>query len=226
MRKWQGNQNIRSLTMKFKIVYDNVALEGYKKDWGFSCLAEGEKNILFDTGANADILLDNMKKMGIDVGKIDAVVLSHNHWDHTGGLSALESVSDIYAPLSFFHKIKVESNAAIHEVTGPQKLFRGIFTTGEMGISIKEQSLIIETNKGIVVLTGCAHPGLYNIITKARNFGEIYAIVGGFHDFNDTQSIANIKLIAPCHCSRNKQKIKSVFGKRCIRCGAGKVIEI
>ena len=78
--------------MRLKIVYDNEALKGYKKDWGFSCLVEGEKNILFDTGAKADILLENMKKMGIDVKKIDAVVLSHNHRDHTGGLSALEGV--------------------------------------------------------------------------------------------------------------------------------------
>ena len=212
--------------MRFKIVYDNEALKGYKKDWGFSCLVEGEKNVLFDTGAKQDILLDNMKKMGIDVKKIDAVVLSHNHWDHIGGLSALEGVSHIYVPKSFFHSIKEVCDAFVHEVNAPQKLFEGIFTTGEMGTSIKEQSLVIETRKGNVVLTGCAHPGLYNIITKARDFGEIYAIVGGFHGFNDMQSIANIPLVAPCHCSRYKQQMKNVFGKRYIGCGAGKIIEI
>ena len=72
--------------MKFKILYDNNALEGFKLDWGFSCLVENREKVLFETGADSAPLLYNMEKLKINPEDIDIVVLSHSHWDHTGGL--------------------------------------------------------------------------------------------------------------------------------------------
>ena len=208
--------------MKFRIVCDNEALKGYKKDWGFSCFIE-EKRILFDTGARKKILLENMKRMGIDAKEIYAVVLSHNHWDHIGGLPALKNV-DVYVPKSFSNEIK-KYDVIVHEVSKAEKIFDGVFTTGEIGTAIKEQSLIIKGSKGNIVLTGCAHPGLDEIVKKASKFGKIYAIIGGFHGFDVMEVIADIPFIAPCHCSSHK-KMKKFFGDRCIECKAGKTIEI
>lgn len=74
--------------MKITIIYDNEAFDkSLKNDRGFSCLIEvfGRK-ILFDTGANSDILLGNMKKLNIDPEPVDMVFISHSHWDHIGGL--------------------------------------------------------------------------------------------------------------------------------------------
>ncbi|KAA0002518.1 MAG: MBL fold metallo-hydrolase [Thermoplasmata archaeon] len=211
--------------MRFAIVCDNEALKGYKKDWGFSCFIE-EKNILFDTGARGKILMENMKRMKIDAEKIDVVILSHNHWDHIGGLSALKNIPIVYVPKSFSNKIRKKCDAIVHEVSEAERILDGVFTTGEMGTFIKEQSLIVKTSKGNVVLTGCAHPGLDEIVKKAREFGEIYAVIGGFHAFSDMTSIADIPLIVPCHCSCYKKKMKKFFRERCIECGAGKIIEI
>ena len=77
--------------MKITIVYDNEACkEGLKADWGFSCLVEAHgKRMLFDTGANGRILLENMEKLHIDPATIEEVFISHIHRDHTGGLAEL-----------------------------------------------------------------------------------------------------------------------------------------
>ena len=75
--------------MKITIVYDNNAEPGLKADWGFSALIElNEKRekILFDTGANSEILFYNLKKLNINPKDVDIIVISHRHWDHTGGL--------------------------------------------------------------------------------------------------------------------------------------------
>ncbi|MFW5946801.1 MAG: MBL fold metallo-hydrolase, partial [Candidatus Natronoplasma sp.] len=75
--------------MKVKILYDNEAKRPLKSDWGFAAFIEGEEKILFDTGNDGDILESNMQKMDVDPSKIDKVVLSHEHHDHTGGLFSI-----------------------------------------------------------------------------------------------------------------------------------------
>jgi len=84
--------------MKFTIVYDNEAKKELKQGHGFSCLVEGQKNVLVDTGWDGHLLLSNMKKLGITLEIIDSIFLSHTHWDHIGGLPTIlnqknESVS-------------------------------------------------------------------------------------------------------------------------------------
>ena len=73
--------------MKITIIYDNeTSRRDLTPDWGFACLVEAHgKNILFDAGANGAILLDNMKNLNIDPESIEIIVISHAHWDHTGG---------------------------------------------------------------------------------------------------------------------------------------------
>ena len=77
-----------------------------EKDWGFAALIEhGGKRILFDTGNNPDILARNAKAKGVDLSKLDFVVMSHRHGDHMGGLDYLLSVNPkvkIYAPKENF----------------------------------------------------------------------------------------------------------------------------
>ena len=77
-----------------------------QKDWGYAALIEyGGKRILFDTGNNGDILAQNAKAKGIDLSKLDFVVMSHRHGDHMGGLAYLLSVNPkvkIFAPKEGF----------------------------------------------------------------------------------------------------------------------------
>ncbi len=73
---------------RIKIVYDNNAERGFESGWGFSCLIEKNKDrVLFDTGANSETLLYNMRRLAINARAINIVVLSHNHGDHTGVLN-------------------------------------------------------------------------------------------------------------------------------------------
>ncbi len=218
--------------MKLRIVYDNEAKEGLESDWGFSCLLEAEKKILFDTGASAEILSRNMQRLGLKKEDIEIIALSHEHWDHIGGLDAvLHQNVAVYVPHSFTRGTKksIEEKAAeVVEVSGPADIVPGVHTTGELraGAGIKEQSLVLDTKEGVVVLTGCAHPGLENILEAAKRYGELYGVIGGFHGFDNLKSLETLKMIIPCHCTVRKEEIRRMYPEKAVWCGAGVVIEI
>jgi len=213
--------------MKLTIVYDNeVEKEDLRAGWGFSALIEGENtaSILFDTGADNPTLLHNMRKLGIPVENIGIIIISHPHYDHTGGLSGILEVNkdaEIYVPASFRGTIP---GRKVITVTSPLQISEQVFSTGELkGI---EQSLALKTDKGILVLVGCSHPGVGNIIDAASRFGRVYGIVGGFHGFHDFDRLSGLSLICPCHCTQYKSEITQLFPQQCVRCGAGLVLEL
>ena len=209
------------------IIYDNeVCKEGLEADWGFSCIIEkkGSPTILFDTGANGSILLSNMKKLGIDPSLISEVFISHNHWDHTDGLSdflKLKKRVNVYIPFSM---PKLDYAKEIISVKGPIQIHENFFSTGELkGI---EQSLVIKEEKGLVVIAGCSHPGVGNILKAASEFGKTKALIGGLHGFSEFSLIKNLELVCPTHCTQFKSKIKNLYPEKYISGGAGKVISI
>jgi len=230
------------------IVYDNNPFnEELKTEWGFSCLIRGfEKTILFDTGGSSETLLSNMKKLEIDPAEIDIIFLSHAHGDHTGGLEGFLNINnkvEVWVPETFSTKFKdkiKEKGAILREVKGPQQIIENVYTTGVLGTWIKEQSLILKTGKGLIVITGCAHPGITLIVSKAKEVvkGNVYLVLGGFHmagfskreiekviyDFKDL----GVQKAAPCHCSGKETIIlfEKEYGENFIKAGAGKVIEI
>ena len=211
--------------MKITIIYDNeVWKEGLKADWGFSCLVEAyNRKILFDTGANGSILLDNMRKLNINPTEIDDIFISHAHFDHTGGLSAfLDQNNDVTAwiPPSFRGLRNVRE---VVKLENPTELYGGIYSTGELeGI---EQSLCVETKRGIVIIVGCSHPRMEHILKAASQFGRVYGIIGGLHGTRP-ESLKDLNLICPAHCTQYKAEIKSLYPEKYVGGGAGKVIEI
>lgn len=213
--------------MKVTIVYDNeVRQPGLKSDWGFSCLIEAPDipQVLFDTGASGSILLHNMRKLGLDPSAIGIVVLSHPHWDHVGGLSDFLQVNkeaEIYPPASLGGTIPGREVTIVRE---PVQICPNVFTTGELrGI---EQSLAVDTDKGMLVIVGCSHPGVGDILDAASRWGRVYGIVGGLHGFRDFKRLKGLSLICPCHCTSYKSEIKRLFPQQCIDCGAGVVLEL
>jgi 7,8-dihydropterin-6-yl-methyl-4-(beta-D-ribofuranosyl)aminobenzene 5'-phosphate synthase len=118
------------------------------------------------------------------------------------------------------------SNVTLIEVGEAMAISQLIVTTGELGSFIKEQSLAIKTKNGLTVITGCSHPGLMNILQKASQLGEVYGVVGGFHEFSQLQALKEMKMIAPCHCTRYKKEILRLYPTSSLRCSAGCVIEI
>jgi 7,8-dihydropterin-6-yl-methyl-4-(beta-D-ribofuranosyl)aminobenzene 5'-phosphate synthase len=211
--------------MKITVIYDNEAhTAGLKSDWGFSCLIEkeGMPTILFDTGANGSILLSNMEKLRLDPRSIGSVVISHAHWDHRGGLSWILETNKkarIYLPESCPQPKGAKDVIA---VTQPLEIMSGVFSTGElMGI---EQSLAVRTEKGLTVIAGCSHPGVEHILQSASQFGAVYALVGGLHGFSRFDTIKDLSLICPCHCTHYKSEIKSLYPEKYVGGGAGKIL--
>ncbi|MDO9537372.1 MAG: MBL fold metallo-hydrolase [Thermoplasmata archaeon] len=214
--------------MKLTILYDNQAKNGFKSGWGFSCLIKyADKNIMFDTGWDANVLLHNMGKLGIAKEEIEIIVLSHAHWDHIGGLTqVMHPKMEVYVPASFSKNLKheISQRAALREVNDAREIVKGVYTTGELGEDIKEQVLAVETDDGLIVITGCAHPGLDIILKTAREFGKVIGAIGGFHSFDKLDQLDNLSLIVPCHCTAYKTAIERRFSDRVKPCGSGEIV--
>lgn len=86
--------------------------------------------------------------------------------------------------------------------------------------------MVVSTQKGNVVVTGCAHLGLANILERARRLGTIYGVIGGFHKFARLQELEGIELIAPCHCTKHKEGIRKRYPSQFREIGAGSIIEV
>jgi 7,8-dihydropterin-6-yl-methyl-4-(beta-D-ribofuranosyl)aminobenzene 5'-phosphate synthase len=245
----QDSSNITAISpanIKITVIYDNNRFKkGLETAWGFSCVVTGtEKTILFDTGGDGSILLSNMKELGIKPENIDLIVLSHIHNDHVGGLQSFLEVNHkvtIYMPAAFPESFKDdirEYGAKIIEIQGPRELVKGVCTTGTLGTTIIEQSLVILTEKGLVLITGCAHPGILRIIDKAKEIfnQEVLLAMGGFHlsreRGRDIENLVSdikklgVKYIGPCHCSGDvaRQLFREEYAENYIDVGVGKVI--
>ncbi|RLG18105.1 MBL fold metallo-hydrolase [Nanoarchaeota archaeon] len=223
-------------------VYDNVGFDPkFRIGFGFGCVVKlGNNTILFDTGGDSQTLLENLKVAGIKVEDINIVVLSHIHGDHTGGLLGfLEKNPNVkvFIPKSFPQSFKeeiVSKGAEVIEVSEQTKIVEGVYSTGELGTLIKEQSLILDSTKGLVVITGCAHPGILNIVRRAKDLfnKEVYLVMGGFHYPPTTVAKElkklGVKKVAPSHCTGEEamKALEEEYQEDFIRSGVGKVIEV
>ena len=224
-------------------VYDNYQVDArLKTSWGFATVIKTScESILFDTGGDSEILLSNMKKLGIDPASVKKVVISHIHGDHTGGLGGfLEKNSNVtvFVPSSFPESIKnmiVQKGAKFVEISTFAKISDFIYTTGQLLGPPQEQSLIIDSKKGLIVITGCAHPGVVNIVKKAKKLmkkDKVYLVLGGFHrppiscvkEFRKLQ----VEKVAPSHCTGDlvREAFRREYKENFIEYGVGKIIEI
>jgi 7,8-dihydropterin-6-yl-methyl-4-(beta-D-ribofuranosyl)aminobenzene 5'-phosphate synthase len=214
-------ETIGGVTVEIKIIYDNRSVKkGVKTAWGFAALVTmGQRKFLFDTGGRADILLVNMKALKIKPAGVTDIFISHNHWDHAGGLFGFltkKSKVKVYLPISFSSTYHREVRAAGGEPIriGPfSKIAKDLYSTGSLGEGLIEQALIVDLPQGLIVITGCAHPGILNIVRSAKSALKkpVLAVIGGFH--LASQSPAGIKKIiadfkrlgvayvAPSHCT-------------------------
>ncbi|MCK4347767.1 MAG: MBL fold metallo-hydrolase [Thermoplasmatales archaeon] len=215
--------------MKLTIVYDNDVYKkdiGLKSDWGFSCLLTTEQDtVLFDTGAKGNILLSNMEKLGIDPGNISKIVISHEHWDHSGGLEALAPlVGDV--ELYRLAKKNPSENMRFISVEESREITEGVYTTGRLKGVVDEQSLVLKGEKGWYVLVGCSHPGVKEILNTAKQYGNITGLIGGLHGFNNFSVLKELNFVCPCHCTVHKRKIRESSPETSVDCGVGRLIKI
>jgi len=234
----------KAMTLKLTTIVDNHVLKaGLLKDWGFSCLVEWQgKNLLFDTGHDPDVFIHNLTALSIDPKSIPVIFLSHIHADHTGGVMAFlkrnPSVK-IYVPVSFpdsfVHQME-SMGAVVIRVSHSVEILPGMFSTGELpGHPVNEQSLIIRTPEGLVIITGCSHPGILAILKRSQSLFEdpIFLVLGGFHlawtpdarvrEIVDAFKKLGVQYVGPSHCTGDDAEaiFKTEFGKNFIQTGAG-----
>jgi 7,8-dihydropterin-6-yl-methyl-4-(beta-D-ribofuranosyl)aminobenzene 5'-phosphate synthase len=275
------------LTILCENSVDQVSPYGLLGEHGFSChLQTLSGDFLFDTGGGMTIL-NNAKLLGIDFSKLQGIMFSHGHFDHTGGLKqVLEKTGEIpiYTHPDLFsehysknsgkmHKIGIPwAQAELEElgadfifsaaphIVAPELLLSGevprnsTVETGDPNLlslsTLGEQvtdplhddlSLFINTDKGLVILLGCAHAGLLNIIDHAiKVTGEkkVHMVLGGTHlkFCSEEQMTAtldrleelDVDLIGASHCTglRGARMLAERFGERFFSASVGVRIDI
>lgn len=238
--------------LQLTVLYDNVLYDDrLSKGWGYSVLvAYNGERVLFDTGASVDVLRQNMAHLDVDPEGIQIIVLSHIHDDHVGGLPYLlsnDSHPIVFIPPSFPNDFRAQyaDMADLVEVAPGQEIVPGIYTTGEMPVrnhpDLTEQALVIPTRSGLVVITGCAHPGIVEIVEQAGEMfpGEpLHLVMGGMHlmELSDARIIhiigelraLGVEKAAPSHCTGDRaiELFAEEFGADFIQSGAGAVIDL
>lgn len=205
--------------MNITLLCENQA--GYKEaknclsEWGLSFFIQHNgTNILFDAG-HTDVYLRNAEQLGIDLHSIDCVVLSHHHWDHTGGLrywnidekKSLYTHPDTMAKLPYDQRLNIEAKFDIQTSTKPIEMADNIIFLAEIprtnsfepgcyksDAMLDDSAIVIKTPKGAVLIVGCAHSGICNICEYAKQVSglPLYAVIGGFHlSANEPEIVRN-----------------------------------
>lgn len=274
--------------MKLSVLVDNNTLmhENYFGEHGLSFFIEdGDNKVLFDTGYS-DIFIKNAQRLGINLGAVNTIVLSHGHLDHTWGLSHL---------INQFIKDKAESSEKINLITHPfslnskndeaepigintsqndlnkyfnvelsktpvwisQKLVylgqierinefenkNPLGTTTVNGIEkedylLDDSALCYKSKKGLVIITGCSHSGICNIIEYAKKVCKeerVGNIIGGFHLIKPSEEQLNFTLeylkklkpntVNACHCTDLHSKIALAKAVKLGEVGVGLILE-
>lgn len=222
------------------LVEDTVHQARMRAEHGLSLhINAGGYRMLFDTGASA-LFLGNAKNLGLHLNELDTLVLSHNHYDHTGGVEFLidlyGSVPSIFAHPKTFRQSYARPKAGGEERSGaaaartfgfpyplgleglqkrgielttnrePLEIHKNIWLSGEVPRNcpyedvgkkffldpqltqvddlIDDQALIINADRGLIVISGCCHSGLVNTLEAAASLfpgTPVWAVVGGFH---------------------------------------------
>jgi 7,8-dihydropterin-6-yl-methyl-4-(beta-D-ribofuranosyl)aminobenzene 5'-phosphate synthase len=239
----------RQFELEIRVVFDNTsAREDLRRSWGFSAVVDfGGHRVLFDAGSDPILLLEHLEKMQIDPKTIEHAVISHQHGDHLRGVYWVFEKNpamqvhflDCFPDEAFRRATAVKMKP--HRVTEPFEVVPGVYSTGIVEGEPPEQSLVIETSRGLVMLVGCSHPGVVKLVETAqtqRKKDSLRLLLGGFHmlrkrpdeiktAINRLQGL-NVQTVIPAHCSGDlaKELFPIAYGDQFNTAGAGRRIVI
>jgi len=205
--------------VRITILNDNsITRPRVKASWGFACLVEAHgKTVLFDTGGDPAVLRDNLAALKVDASRIEAVVISHFHGDHTFGApgAGVKNGLPVYTPRSFeryseVHGALARAGLSPVPLSAPRTILEGFSISaplsfpngmasgaGEAVDAVAwEEALVVDTPPGLVVIVGCSHPGILAMVEqlKGSSARPIHMVLGGFHLLQ--KSLAEVEGIA------------------------------
>ena len=221
------NAGEKAVGNSITIVYNHegAAAADLVKRGGFSAFVQLEdRSLVFDAGGEASVILENLHSLGFDKVELNALVISHNHWDHVFGLpgvmSGTRNTHPVYVAASAADGVKQQfPRADVIAVDGPKKIAPDIWVTGPleiefMGAPLSEQALVIEDPNGLHVVVGCSHPGIVAIVERVREMfpdTPIAFVGGGFHlrstgeveilEIADALERLGVRKMGPSHCT-------------------------
>jgi len=166
-----------------------------------------------------------MHLLQMDPQDISIVVLSHWHWDHTGGLSRILEKAPraaLFVPPGQQPGLSSQRTTVVG--AAPLEIAPGLYSTGTLGGI--EQALVLTGEKGAFTITGCAHPGVPAILSAASMLGRPYGLLGGLHGFSHLDMLDSLDHVYPCHCTQRKMEILRRFPGKAVPCGAGLTIQL
>lgn len=228
----------------------NSNKDKFANDDGFSAYIEiGNNKILFDVGPS-EKFMKNAEKLGINLNKVDTVVLSHGHYDHGDGLQYFNNKVEFIAHPNCtlkrwwkddhshysgmqLTKEELKNKYMVHftkepyrinqytyylgEITRkyPVNLTKWVLENGQNDDILDDSGMVIHTENGIIVIAGCSHSGICNIVEQAKmvtNNNKVLAVIGGFHlrEINeDTNRVINymkdnVKEVILAHCTKEE----------------------
>jgi 7,8-dihydropterin-6-yl-methyl-4-(beta-D-ribofuranosyl)aminobenzene 5'-phosphate synthase len=197
------------------VLVDNNPNGSLSSPWGLSMLIETQsQTILFDSGPNPNALEGNADLLGKNLSTVDICVISHEHPDHVDGLTYLSGIHNdlpLYTPYYGSQDMYWMSGFSVSEVRNIKIISPGIAI---IGIN-EERSLVVNIKDlGMVILVGCSHPGVENLVARATrvfDVGNVFMVIGGFHMLSaslgsitstvETLIELGVQKIAPIHCS-------------------------
>jgi 7,8-dihydropterin-6-yl-methyl-4-(beta-D-ribofuranosyl)aminobenzene 5'-phosphate synthase len=229
------------------IIYDNYQADpNLQTGWGFACLVGYQGNqLLFDAGGKVELYKKNIRLLNIKPEEIPTLFISHEHGDHTAGIPWITEVNPTvkcYFPASYFEQLKASGQLPPNSkrVNKSMRLYGPFYSTGDDFAAFREQGLVINTENGGVLITGCGHPGIIRMVAVSKEeLGiEIHTVIGGLHLMDKSEEelkqIAatlkgmGVRQICPTHCTGDNaiESFKSSFGDGYMAGGTGKEIII
>lgn len=195
-----------------------------------------DNRILFDTGSDHDVLMNNLDVLKVSLSQIESIVISHEHWDHIDGMwGVLKKRPGIKVfvckdvSVEFKEKI-LAHNAVLIEVFDPVEINKNIYSTGQiMGLykdaPVPEQALLVKQRNKYSLYSGCAHAGIVETVNIVNDRFSIIleSVAGGFHLKDEPLQVyrtkamclknLGIKYVDPRHCTSSPARLemKAVF---------------